>query len=73
MTEVWFCELCSTMGSVEIDDAAGVWSAIQRILEAHRQNAPNCEGGRWDIHCFSVTGKEDFNAVSESEGNRAHI
>lgn len=57
--EVWWCELCECCGTVRVRTGEGVWTVAQRLLEDHRQQSPDCEGGRYDIRTCSVVGEEE--------------
>lgn len=56
---IWWCELCNSCGNVQVRTGEDVWTVAQRLLEAHGQRAPDCEGGRYDIRtCAIVTDME---------------
>lgn len=42
---VWFCEECRSHGPTEFDEGETVYSAVERIREAHKLKSPDCTGG----------------------------
>lgn len=39
----WLCEACNKTNVVEIEDGAGVYTAVYKIEDDHKQASPDCE------------------------------
>ena len=48
----WRCDICTGEGSLGHRQHASLWEVSQRVIDAHRAQAPECAGGSATIRVW---------------------
>ena len=49
MQTKWNCELCGKSGTISHSRHLDMWSGYQKVMDAHTEASPNCEGDLYNI------------------------